>query len=186
VAAEIASRAALARWKWKAERARAAIAAEFGSRNQQLIGEWCDFDESMSLSESAERLGSSQGRIIQRWPTKPQLIDALEACGPALRKLGHVYVLIMDLPDAAWIRVSGELLSSELARAAGEWLTDGFIAFDSRKESLLSVDVEERDGESYIETTVIGDGFGELCGCFSERGPSPLRIAGPSESPNVS
>jgi hypothetical protein len=178
VVGEIENRASLARWKWKAEKARIAVSASFESRNRELVGEWCEFDESTRLSEGTERLGPSPDRIIQRWPTKLQFIAAVEACGPALRKLDHVYVLIMDSPDAGWIRVRGALVSSELARAASEWLTDGFIAFYPDRESLLSVDVEERGGVSYIETTLIGDGFGELRDCFNERGPSPLRIVG--------
>lgn len=173
---EIASRAAAARWKWKAANARAALSAEFASRGRQLAGEWCDLDESTRLGDGAERLGPASDRIIQRWSTKRQLVEALEAGESALRRLGGVYVLVMDAPDAGWVKVRGEAVSADLAHAAADWLTDGFIVFLPDAASLLSVDVEGNGDVSFIETTLIGDGLGELRACFIERGPAPQKI----------
>jgi hypothetical protein len=185
VAGDIENRASLARWKWKAEKARAAVSANFSNHGQKLVGEWCGYDESTTFSNGTERLGSAAGRIIQRWPTKRQFIEATKVCGQTCGDLGYVYVLVMDVPDAAWMRVRGELLCTELAPAAAEWLTDGFIAFDPDKESLLSVDVEERGGASYIETTIIGEAFRELRDCFNEHGPAPLTIVDRSADEHV-
>ncbi len=176
VAEELASRAASARWKWKAERARTAITAAFESRDQHLAGEWCGFEESTGLGERVERLGPSPGRIIQRWPAKRQFVAALQACGSAAFPSVDVHVVVMDAPDAGWIRVRADLVAGDLARAVGEWMTDGFIAFDPEVDSLLSVDVEEKGGVSFIETTLIGAGFGELRAWLGKRGPSPLVV----------
>lgn len=185
MAGEIANRAAAARWKWKTEKARAALIAEFASRGQRLAGEWCDLDESTRLGDGAERLGPAADRIGQRWSTKRQLVEALEAGESALRRLGVVYVLVMDAPDAGWSKIRGEVVSADLARAAGEWLTDGFIAFLPDAASLLSVDVEEKGGVSFIETTLIGDGFGELRARFVERGPMPQEVLDGPSGPNL-
>jgi hypothetical protein len=138
----------------------------------------------MRLNEAAQRLGPSPDRIIHRWSTKHQFVEAVQICSPAFLRLNYLYVQITDLPDAAWIRVRSDILPSELSRAAGEWLTDGFIAFHLPTESLLSVDVEERGGISYIETTIIGEGFVGIRDCFNEYGPSPLSIADSSRDPN--
>ncbi|MGW3994811.1 hypothetical protein ACWEF6_15115 [Amycolatopsis sp. NPDC004772] len=180
MAGESAERAAAARRKWKTEKARAALGAEFASRGRHLIGEWCDFDESTRLSEGAERLGPAPDRMIQRWPTKQRLVEALEAGESSLRRLGDVYVLVLDVPDAEWIRIRGEAVSADLAHAAGEWLTDGFIVFLPWVASLLSVDVEEQGGVSFIETTLIGEGFGELRAYFAEIGPESQEIVRPN------
>jgi hypothetical protein len=84
----------------------------------------------------------------------------------------------MDVPDAAWIRVSTDVLLNDLVPAAGEWMSDGFIVFDSGSDSLLSIDVEEKHGTSVIETTTIGTGFDRLRDCYLQRGPLPLPILG--------
>jgi hypothetical protein len=176
---ELSGRASLARSNWKGERARAVVSTVFESHDQRLVGEWCDFEQSVRLTEGAERLGSSPARVIQRWPAGHQLTEILSACAGALGTLNEINVLIMDQPDAGWVRVRADLLSFELARAAAEWMTDGFIAFDPVTESLLSADVEQGSGSTFVETTVIGDGFGGLRQCLREGGPAPLSIVDP-------
>jgi hypothetical protein len=48
--------------------------------------------------------------------------------------------------------------------------------FNPASSSLVSVDVEERNGISVIESTLIGDAFGHLRDCFERFGPVPLPI----------
>jgi len=84
--------------------------------------------------------------------------------------------MVMDQPESAWIEVSAEDLLSEVVPSAGEWLTDGFIMFDPVTSSLVSVDVEEGAGVTFIESTIIGRGFGALRQCFEQFGPEPLQI----------
>lgn len=182
---ELANRAVVARWRWKANKARATVTAKFESRGRHLIGEWCDLDESTRLDDGAERLGPTPSRIIQRWPTKQQVVEALEASASSLRQLGDVHVLIMDAPDAKWIRVRGDVVSTDLGPAAGEWMTDGFIVFAPDVASLLSVDIEEEGGVSFIETTLIGEGLGELRSYFAERGPVPQEVVNRPYFPNM-
>jgi hypothetical protein len=173
---EVSDRASLARWNWKARNARATLSAMFTSHGYQLVGEWCDFEQSTRLSESAARLGPSPTRTIQRWDAKQSFIAAADSCIGALDSFERLYVHIMDAPDAGWIHVPSDHVLSKLARAASEWLTDGFIAFDPESESLLSVDVEEMSGTQFIESTVIGNKLTTLRDYFKERGPQPLEI----------
>jgi hypothetical protein len=140
------------------------------------MGDWCDLDESTQLMESCKRLGLSPSRVIQRWSTKEQFVEVTQSCGAAVLPAPDLCALVMDLPDAAWIRLSTDVLLADLVPAAGEWMRDGFIAFDSASDSLLSVDVEEKHGLSVIETTIIGIGFDGLRDCYAEHGPSPLPI----------
>lgn len=158
---EISDRGAAARWRWRAERARADVFAAFTGHGHVFAGEWCDREESERLSRVAERLGPSPARVIQRWPDRRRLAGILGTAGPA-----EVRLLILDFPDAGWARVPAGVVTPGFARAV-EWMTDGFVVFDPEREALLSVDVEAR----FVETTVIGDGFG-----FLRAGPAPLPI----------
>jgi hypothetical protein len=174
--ADISNRSALARWRWKAEKARTALIATFSAHDRQLVGEWCSFDESMRMDDDSRRLGASPARVIQRWATRQRFIEAFRSCEPVPSQLEYIYVLVMDMPDAAWVRVRFDLLSSDLVPAAAAWLTDGFIALDPESESLISVDVEENDGSCFIETTFIGDMFHEIRDCLNDREPLVLEI----------
>jgi hypothetical protein len=174
---DISSRASVARWKWKAAKARAEIAAVFETHGHRVVGEWCDFDDSARLTEQAERLGASPARVIQRWEARDDFGDAFTECASLEQPESSVDVIITDAPDAAWIRMPFALVVSELVPAAVDWLTDGFIVVDPGADSLISVDVEERRGVSFIEVTFIGDGFGQLQERLIERGPRVLPIA---------
>lgn len=174
----MSNRAELLRWRRRAEGARSALVNAFAEHGRSLTGDWCDLDESTQLTESCRRLGPFPSRVIQRWPTKAQFVEVTRSCGAAVLPTTDLCALVMDSPDAAWICLSTDVLLADLVPAAGEWMRDGFIVFDSLSDSLLSVDVEERNGLSVIETTIIGSGFDALRDCYKEYGPSPLPILG--------
>lgn len=175
----MANRLELLQWKRRAESARSSLVETFTEHGRSLEGIWCDFDESTRLTASCERLGPSPSRVIQRWPTKEQFVDVTLSCGSRALPTPSVCALVMDVPDAAWIRVSTDVLLNDFVPAAGQWMSDGFVVFDSGSDSLLSVDVEEKHGISFIETTIVGTGFDRLRDCYEQRGPSPLPILGP-------
>ena len=176
VVGDVAHRASVARWNWRAKQARALVAANFAAHQQSLHGEWCDLEESGRCSSDVAELGSSPGRIIHRWPKKTMFVGAMKACESTLSHMVSVFVRIMDTPDAGWIRVRGDVVLADLTAAAGEWLTDGFIVFEPVSRSVLSVDVEDRFGQSYLETTIIGVLFDDLVRCFAGHGPMLLPI----------
>lgn len=171
-------RAELLRWKRRADISRSALAGSFREHGQSLVGTWCDFDESTRLTESCTRLGLSPGRVIQRWPTKRQFVEVTMSCGSSGLPGPGLCVSVMDSVDSAWIQVSTDVLLTDLVPAAGEWMRDGFIVFDTESDSLLSVDVEDEGGLSVIETTIIGSGFDIIRDCYALRGPLPSQILG--------
>ncbi|HKS98922.1 MAG TPA: hypothetical protein VJT31_05265 [Rugosimonospora sp.] len=180
---DVSERAELVRWRWRAQRARRLLAETFVDHRHQLSGDWCDFEESARLTADCRSIGQSAGRVIQLWPARRQFADAMGACDLAGMRRSTVFILLMDLPDAGWIRMSVDAVLADLIPAASEWMTDGFIMFDPATASLVSVDVEERRGSPMIETTVIGDGFGRLRECLERVGPPPLRVTGPGGHP---
>jgi hypothetical protein len=123
-----------------------------------------------------KRLGPSPERFIQRWNSKSQFVSVTQSCGVEMSLCRNLHVIVMDVPDAEWIYLTSEIVLADIVPAAGEWMTDGFIMLDRESSSLLSVDVEEKSGRSVIETTVIGEGFRALRGCYERGGPSPLPI----------
>jgi hypothetical protein len=174
---DMSDRAERWRWKRRAESARSALAAAFAEHGRGLAGDWCDLDESHQLTERCEALGPSPSRVIQRWPAKERFLEVTRSCWAAVPSDPDLRVLVMDTPDAAWIRLSADAILADLVPAAGDWMSDGFIVFHSPSDSLLSVDVEERNGFSVIETTIIGGGFDALRQCYAECGPPPLPIS---------
>jgi len=172
---DISERAAVARRKWKSDKARVTLLSAFATHNQQLSGEWCDLEETAELSQGAARLGGSSSRLIQRWPEERSFIETASSCMAIVTGVEHIYVLVMDISSAPWVRVEFDLIASELLPAV-EWLSDGFIAFDPILDSLISVDVEGDGGARVVETTIIGDGFSSIRSCFEELGPPALHI----------
>lgn len=173
---DAAKRAELARWNWKARRAREALSDAFSDHGRQLTGEWCSFQESVRLTREVEALGESRERVIQRWPTKENLDEVSRSCDLVALRGERLVALIMDVPEAAWIEVSPDIVQSELVPSAVKWMTDGFILYAPDHASLLSVDVEEVADVSLIETTLVGEGLGSLGVHLLEHGPQPLRI----------
>ncbi len=176
---DVSERAELARWRWKAQRARQLLVKTFVDHHHDLRGDWCDFEESSQLTADCRGIGTSAGRVIQLWPTKKQFVDAVGTCDLAGMQRDAILVLLMDAPDAGWIRMSLDHVLADLVPMAGEWMTDGFIMFDPASSSLISIDVEDRRGVSVIETTLIGDGFSHLRSCLERFGPAPLPVTGP-------
>lgn len=174
----MSNRAELLRRKRRVDLARASLADAFAAHGHSLVGDWCDLDESTWLTEACKRLGPSPSRVIQRWPTKEQFVEVTLSCGASGLPGPDLCASVMDAADSEWIRVTTSVLLTNLVPAAGEWMRDGFIVYDSRSDSLLSVDVEEQNGRSVIETTIIGGGFDVLRDCYAEYGPSPLPILG--------
>ena len=132
----MSSRAEQLRWKRRAENARSSLVDAFAAHGRSLVGDWCDLEESNLLTESCKRLGPSPSRVIQRWPTKEQFVAVTRSCGSAGFPAPSPCALVMDVPDAPWIRLSTEVLLAELVPAAGEWMSDGFIVFDPEADSL--------------------------------------------------
>ncbi|MCZ4507301.1 hypothetical protein O3Q52_03585 [Streptomyces sp. ActVer] len=173
---DAAKRAELARWNWKARRARESLFDAFSDHGRQLTGEWCSFPESARLTREVEELGESRERVIQRWPTKGKFDEVSRSCDSFELNGERLLVLIMDAPEAAWIEVSPGIVQSEIIPSAVEWMTDGFILYMPDCASLLSVDVEEVDNVSLIETTLVGEGLGSLGVHFLGHGPEPRRV----------
>lgn len=174
----MSNRAELLRRKRRVDLARSSLADAFAEHGHSLVGDWCDLDESTRLTEACRRLGPSPSRVIQRWPTKEQFVEVTLSCGVSGLPGPDLCASVMDAADSEWIRVTTSVLLTDLVPAAGEWMSDGFIVYDSGSDSLLSVDVEEQNGRSVIETTIIGGGFDALRDCYAEYGPSPLPILG--------
>jgi hypothetical protein len=175
---EIASKAAAARWLWKARRARQTLSLLLSEHGQSLDGEWCNFDESAFLTEHCRELGISRERMIQAWPSKQDFVQAAHSCASGSVDLDEAYCLIMDFSDAGWVKVQPAAVFGDLIRAAGAWLTDGFLLYFP-SSSLLSVDIEDRNDRSIIESTLIGEDLAFLRSCLQRLGPSPQQIHGP-------
>ncbi|WHT16037.1 hypothetical protein N8J89_23195 [Crossiella sp. CA-258035] len=173
---DVAKRAEFARWNWKVKKARDALFATFEMHGRQLRGEWCDYAESHRLSTEVASIGSSPGRVIQRWVVKERLGEILRSCDLSELREERLVASVLDGPDAAWIAIPLEVFQFELIPSAVEWMTDGFVLFASDRASLLSVDVEEVAGASRIETTVIGEGIEPIGAHLLAHGPEPLPI----------
>lgn len=154
----------------------AAISTAFGDHGYQLVGEWCDFEESARLTRAAVELGGYRERVIQRWLNKESLDEVSRSCDLTPLRGERLVVLTMDLPGVAWIEVSPGIVQSDLVPFAVRWMTDGFVLCAPERASLLSVDVEEVAGASIIETTLVGGGLGALGANLVARGPKPLRM----------
>lgn len=173
---EAAKRAELARWNWKARKAREALVDTFRGHGRQLAGKWCSFQESARLTSEVESLGESRARVIQRWPAKGNLAEATRSCDLAALRGERLVALIMDAPDTAWLEVSPDTVQSELIPSAVDWMTDGFILYAPDRASLLSVDIEYVADASLLETTLVGEGLGPLGARLLDHGPEPFRI----------
>ena len=174
-AEDVAVRARRARWVLGARRARELVgqeAARFGG-----LGElnWCDYEESSRLTAEVRVVARDDGRVIQKWRGGVGPADLLDAERIPAAAAGHL--LLMDHAAAGWARVSLRSSLPSLVRWAQQSMTDGFTVFLADGASSAGFDVETGSpGERWIETTLIGDGFGWLREMFGD-GPPKETVA---------
>jgi hypothetical protein len=168
---DIAARATRKRWELTARRARERALDALPELAHAGSVEWHGFEESADLTSRCAALGADPGRVIQRWDDPAALLEL--ATGVEWTDV-ECELLLLDHPDAGWARVDAAQVWRPLLDALPR-MADGFLLFRTGDASVLSVDVETRGADRWVETTLIGPGFAPVRTAFTA-GPEPLPI----------